>query len=150
MSDAGACESIKKTGVIEPSPVPFLSRVSRADLDAALAIIKELKDDHGARAAAWAVVREVPQVLALVVSVVPAVAGGALTKQQAWSQVVASGLVLPVISAASRAYPDAAAALVARLLPLLRKAGFSDEQVAGEQQQQQARRATRGPQGACV
>jgi len=149
VSDAGACREHQIDRVIELELLPFLSpRVQ--NLDAALAIIKELKDDHRrARRSLGGGAREVPL--------------GARARRclscRPWlaradqaAGLVAGRRVRPrpprSSRAASRAYPDAAAALVARLLPLLRKAGFSDEQVAGEQQQ--APRATPGPQGACV
>lgn len=101
-----------------------------ADLEAVFAIISQLKGVREARAAAWAVVREVPGVLPLAMQLLPAVATGALTRPLAAARVIASGLVLPVIAAAARAYPGTAG-VVNQLKPLLRKAGFADDDIAG-------------------
>ena len=113
----------------DSSPPPHTHSVS--DLAAAFAILSQLKGVREARHAAWAVVREVPGVLPLAMTLLPAVASGALSRTRAAEQVIASGLVLPVITAAARAF-SGTAAIVAQLSPILRKAGLCEDAVACE------------------
>ena len=90
----------------------------------------QLKGVPEARKAAWNVVREVPGILPLAMTLLPSVARGLLSRSEAAKQVIASGLVLPAIAAAARAYPGTAA-IVSQLAPILRKAGFSGDDLAG-------------------
>ena len=102
-----------------------------SDLECIAAIITQLNDVREARAAAWAVVHDVPDILGLAMSILPALKLGTISRSQAAARVVASGLVLPAIAAAARSYPGTAA-IIEQLSPFLRKAGFADADVAGK------------------
>ena len=111
-----------------PSAPP--EALTDADLEAIFAIGSKLMFIREARWAAKAVIREVPAVKALALELLIGVSRGSLTRAQAAARVIASGLVLPIIAAAAKAYAGTAA-VVEQLAPLLRKVGFTDGDIAG-------------------
>ena len=119
-------------GVSASAAAPFAppEALTDADLEAIFAIGSQLMFIREARWAAKAVIREVPAVKALALELLIGVSRGSLTRAQAAARVIASGLVLPIIAAAAKAYAGTAA-VVEQLAPLLRKVGFTDGDIAG-------------------